>query len=252
MYERNQWWNISFVNIEIGKDNWVKIPIAGVVNELRRNCQFAMSKNFLISYESNKEIFQRLLQWNFNVFSSKYLFNDSMKLSNLSKEFNFIDNPFQINKNSYIDGYLIETLSESDNIDYQSNFNELLVIETKIDSINRDLRLYDRCKSCNFPLNTELHKKIKIEKENKLVELKEIQTQIKDSLLVKTNFTRLDTDSLFKGAFEVLNISKNNIENNINFISDEEYFTFKLNSLNKIELFAKSIYEVFGIKVEEG
>ena len=37
----------------------------------------------------------------FQYFLPKYLFNDSMKLSNLSKEFNFIDNPFQINKSSY-------------------------------------------------------------------------------------------------------------------------------------------------------
>ncbi len=246
LYDSTEWKSISFVDVK-EKNISFKLPIAGVVEELRRNYQFAFSRNYLSCIESNQGVFKKDYYT-----TTTYFIPYLNELPNdLRDEFTILNRPYQINNGCYIDGILIETDPIIGDYDLKNRLDIKLQIEEKIDSISKDLRFYENCLSCNFPINTQMHNKIKEEKENQLKLLQSELQSIENEIELNTSSFQLDT-SIYKDAVEVLNITKNNIKFGYSPRSDEEYFSFKLNNLETIEIFRDAIYDVFGIKVEEG
>ena len=245
--EKEEWQNISFVEVK-EKNITFKLPIAGVVDKLRRKYDFAFSLNYLNSIRYDENIFKAgYYRTNTYFIPNKSELSQDLKLDG----FNKLNNPFQLNHSCYKDGILIEKDRAIGTYDLQKKIKKKFQLQNKIDSISKELRRYKNCKSCNFPLNIDVYDEIekqaiKIKKEDSTL-LKSIENDIK----LNTISAKLNKYSGYEDAVEVLNITKDNTDRGLGFI-DYKYFTFKLLDIDKIESLSNAVYEVFGVKIEQG
>ena len=99
------WKKYSFVEIETN-GGFVKLPIAAVVEELRNNCKFAFSKNFLNCNYNFPKVFQ---EDNYNGLSTYFLPNLTQLPSDMDTLFRVIDVAQKLSANCYKDGIMIQS-----------------------------------------------------------------------------------------------------------------------------------------------
>ena len=119
---KNSWRNIAFIEMDIN-NRFVNIPIAGVVEELRNNCTFAFSKNFLNSYYNYPEIFRKDY---YNGRSSYFLPNIKKIPSTIDSSFKLIDLNQRQSFNYYKQGIMVYTQDTNPSIDSSLGAIEVL------------------------------------------------------------------------------------------------------------------------------
>lgn len=100
------WRDYAFVDIEI-KNTVVKLPIAAVVKELRNNCKFAFSKNFLNCVYSTPEIFKKDYQL-YNGNKTFFLPNVSELPTDIDSVFEEVRVTHKLSSNCYKKGIMIK------------------------------------------------------------------------------------------------------------------------------------------------
>ena len=107
----SSWRKIAFVEIEI-KNEYVKLPVAEVVEELRNNCKFAFSKNFLncVSNSSpstpSSEVFKAK---HYKGTTTYFLPNVDSIPSGIDSSFTMIEVSQKLSANCYKKGIMVES-----------------------------------------------------------------------------------------------------------------------------------------------
>ena len=99
----DSWNDIAFVEVSI-KNIYVKLPVAEVVEELRNNCKFAFSKNFLNCVSNNKDVFKRS---SYKGTSTYFLPNIDTIPSDIHSSFALIDVRNILSSNCYKKGIMV-------------------------------------------------------------------------------------------------------------------------------------------------
>jgi ABC-type antimicrobial peptide transport system permease subunit len=111
----SSWRKIAFVEIEI-KNEYVKLPVAEVVEELRNNCKFAFSKNFLNCVSNYPEVFKVK---HYKGTTTYFLPNEDSIPSGIDSSFSMIEVSQKLSTNCYKQGIMVESQDTSARINYE-------------------------------------------------------------------------------------------------------------------------------------
>jgi len=175
-YMDDAWNEIAFVEVEIKKDLYVNLPVAEVVEELRNNCDFAFSKNFLSCYSECPEVFRK------KYYSGQltYFLPKTKSIPvGLDSTFSKIEAPQKLSTNCHIDGIMINSSDTNAvlNIKEAIKIHDICKISNKGDNLDRDyftFHLNDLSKIEVFAARIKKDFNIEIEK-SKIEEKKNIE-----------------------------------------------------------------------------
>lgn len=100
------WKEIAFVEIEVGIDHYVTLPVAEVVEELRNNCDFAFSKNFFNCFFHHKDIFKAS---HYKGTSTYFLPKVNAIPLGIDSSFTMIEVARKLSSNCYKNGIMVES-----------------------------------------------------------------------------------------------------------------------------------------------
>ena len=131
----DSWKKVAFVEVQI-KNRYVKLPVAEVVEELRNNCQFAFSKNFLNCHANCPRVFHE------KHYKGSTYFLPKMKSipPGLDSLFSLVEVPQQLSANCHVEGVMVESIDTNAvlNIDGAIKILDIRMISNKPDNFNRD------------------------------------------------------------------------------------------------------------------
>ena len=103
----SSWRKIAFIEIEI-KNEYVKLPVAEVVEELRNNCKFAFSKNFLNCVSNYSKVFSEEYD-GYKGISTYFLPKTTSIPLGIDSSFSMIEVPQKLSANCYKQGIMVES-----------------------------------------------------------------------------------------------------------------------------------------------
>lgn len=132
----DSWKKVAFVEVQI-KNRYVKLPVAEVVEELRNNCQFAFSKNFLNCHANCPEVFHEKHYKG----SSTYFLPEIKSIPlGLDPLFSLVEVPQQLSANCHVEGVMVESIDTNAVLNTYGAIKilDIRMISNKPDNFNRD------------------------------------------------------------------------------------------------------------------
>jgi len=133
---KDSWKEVAFVEIELG-GAYVKLPVAEVVEELRNNCKFAFSKNFLNCVSHFPEVFHE----KYYIGSSTYFLPKTHSIpEGLDSSFSLVKVSQKLSANCHVEGVMVESRDTSAvlNLDEAIKICDIRKISNKIDNFDVD------------------------------------------------------------------------------------------------------------------